>query len=555
MQTNIRIDATGRKSMPFWCVAVLAMTISLLMPLAIAQDDRGALERQQAERVPDLLQQRADAQNRARVAGLPLRVQMATGEVAELQHYIGNRPIYYVTDNAIAADTVSTDEVYSGGSAGLALDGTGQTLGIWDGGNVRDSHQELTGRVTNNDAAGLSNHATHVSGTLIAAGVSAAAKGMSFNSELRAWDFNGDVAEMITEQLSTSPVIVSNHSYGFISGWIFNFFSDGLWVWFGDVAVSTQEDWMFGFYSTTTRDWDQLAYNSPNYVMVKSAGNDRSDNGPSPGSLHWHFDGNIGSFGQSVDIHPGDGAPAGYDSIGGGAGSAKNILTIGAVNDIPGGYSVPGDVVITSFSGWGPTDDGRIKPDLVANGVGLFSSFAGSDSNYGIFSGTSMSTPNTAGSLGVLNQHAQILFGGPLRGATMRALAIHAADEAGVIGPDYTFGWGLLNTATVARIMTEASLGQPTSEIHELVLNDGAMQSVSFNATADTGTVRVTAVWTDPAGTPPVVALDPATQMLVNDIDIRLVDPNGATHEPWVLDPASPGSRNSRGRRGRRHRS
>jgi len=56
--------------------------------------------------------------------------------------------------------------------------------------------------------------------------------------------------------------------------------------------------------------------------------------------------------------------------------NAKNILTVGAVEGIPGGYNRKEDVIMSSFSSWGPTDDGRIKPDLVADGVGVYSTNA-----------------------------------------------------------------------------------------------------------------------------------------------------------------------------------
>ncbi|WP_421020008.1 S8 family serine peptidase, partial [Klebsiella pneumoniae] len=80
-------------------------------------------------------------------------------------------------------------------------------------------------------------------------------------------------------------------------------------------------------------------------------------------------------------------------------GIAKNNLTIGAVNGIPGGWNKPGDVVMSSFSSWGPTDDGRIKPDLVADGVSVTSTGGNSTTSYATLSGTSMAAPNTTGSL------------------------------------------------------------------------------------------------------------------------------------------------------------
>lgn len=62
---------------------------------------------------------------------------------------------------------------------------------------------------------------------------------------------------------------------------------------------------------------------------------------------------------------------------------AKNTLTVGAVNDITAGYATTADVVMSSFSSWGPVDDGRIKPDIVANGVSLTS--AGDDGTAPMF--------------------------------------------------------------------------------------------------------------------------------------------------------------------------
>src|SRR5690606_23634167 len=88
--------------------------------------------------------------------------------------------------------------------------------------------------------------------------------------------------------------------------------------------------------------------------IVWAAGNDRSDTGD--GSHPAPPDGNGGT---------------GFDSIGP-EGSAKNNITVGAVLKVPD-YTGPSSVVMSAFSSWGPTDDGRIKPDLVAAGVSIFS--------------------------------------------------------------------------------------------------------------------------------------------------------------------------------------
>ena len=482
---------------------------------------------------------RAEAESRARQLGLPIRQNLANGATVALKRFVDGRPLYYLTDNLNAARTVSTDLVWAGGGLGLFLDGSGRTLGIWDGGSVRGTHVELSGRVVSLDGAGLSGHATHVGGTMIATGVDANARGMSFAGILRSYDFNGDEPEMAAEQLLPDPITVSNHSYSFISGWIFNFFSDGRWVWFGDVAISSVEDPSFGFYDPSAAQWDQIAFNSPNYLMVKSAGNDRNGSGPTAGTEHWHIAGVLG-FVLSTDSHPADGGATGYDTIAGGAGSSKNIITVGAVSDIPGGYVDPSGVIMSSFSAFGPTDDGRIKPDLVANGISLFSSHSASDTAYANFSGTSMSSPNTAGSVGLLSQHAVDLFGATLQSATMKALVFHTADEVGPApGPDYMHGWGLLNTASAAWLMSDHAAAVDTEHIMELELNDGMTESFQFTSDG-AGPFRVTITWTDPPGTPPGTAVDPPNLMLVNDLDLRVVDPDSVTHFPWVLDPSAP---------------
>ena len=187
---------------------------------------------------------------------------------------------------------------------------------------------------------------------------------------------------------------------------------------------------MFGFYDTQARDWDQIASDAPGYLICKSAGNDRGD-GPTGGE------------------YPQDGP---YDCIGN-AGTAKNVFTVAAVEDIPGGYTQPSDVVMSSFSSWGPCDDGRIKPDISANGVALYSTDDDNNTDYQSLSGTSMSAPSATGSLILLQQHFQNLNGSGnlMSAATLKNLVIHTADEAGPDpGPDYMFGWGLMNTYTAA---------------------------------------------------------------------------------------------------------
>ncbi|MEJ0081862.1 MAG: S8 family serine peptidase [Puia sp.] len=105
-------------------------------------------------------------------------------------------------------------------------------------------------------------------------------------------------------------------------------------------------------------------------------------------------------------------------------GNAKNIIAIGAVNPIPGGYNSPADVQLAEFSSWGPTDDGRIKPDLVADGINVLSCVSTSNNAYAIFSGTSMSSPAAAGSGFLLQEYYYKLHNTFMRSATLKGILI-----------------------------------------------------------------------------------------------------------------------------------
>jgi len=421
----------------------------------------------------------------------------------ELQ-YIDEKgtPQYFQTDNAIAAQTISTNKLYPSGGLGLNLTGAGIVVRVWDGGTVLSTHQELNMRVTNVNTSSVEDHATHVAGTIMAAGLVANAKGMAYQSSVRSFDWNNDVAEMADE--GANGALISNHSYGYVRGW-----SNG--VWYGNSSISTQEDYLFGFYDNTAKAWDNVANNAPYLLIVKSAGNDR---------------------GNSGEGYPADGP---YDCIGQ-QGIAKNILTVGAVNDIAGGYTAPGDVVMSSFSSWGPADDGRIKPDIVANGVGLYSTVTASNSSYATYSGTSMASPSVSGSLALLQQHHNNLKGSYLLASTLKALVIHTADEAGSNnGPDYQFGWGLMNTAKAANMITNDVSNNVLSE-HILASGGNYTRQVIANGAEP---LKVTIVWNDPSGNPVAASLDPITPMLVNDLDLR-VTRSTSTYYPWKLDRNTP---------------
>ena len=484
--------------------------------------------------------QRILAESVAVLKHMPIRVDREDGSSIELQRFENGLPLYYATDNLNAAKTLSTNKVWPSGGNGFSLTGEGVILGEWDSGKPRPTHQEYSGRILSTQGT-LSSHSAHVAGTMIATGVNSNAKGMSYKASLQCFDWNNDDAEMASQ--AALGLRVSNHSYGTITGWYTDYatgyFGDGRWVWFGDTAVSETEDYNFGFYDGEAQSWDNIAYSAPNYLIVKAAGNDRNESIPYLGQQHWVLVN--GSWALSTKARGADGRIGGYDCISHSA-LAKNILTVGAVNAIPGGYTNPSNIVMSDFSCWGPTDDGRVKPDIVADGVGLYSSVQTADNAYGTMSGTSMASPNTAGSVGLLLQEQNNLHGStPLLSSTLKAIIINTADEAGPNpGPDYMNGWGLMNTLKAVQLMRQDSIDGTNSHIREMLLHQGDTISIDIGCNG-IDTLMTTICWTDPQGTPTAPALNPTNRMLVNDLDLRIIKKiTKQNYYPWILNPSSP---------------
>ncbi|MCP4724082.1 MAG: S8 family serine peptidase, partial [bacterium] len=113
---------------------------------------------------------------------------------------------------------------------------------------------------------------------------------------------------------------------------------------------------------------------------------------------------------------------------------ADGVIAVGAVN---------ASGTIANFSSRGPTADGRIKPDVVAKGVSVYSAYSGFHSLYSYPDGTSMATPLVAGSAAlILSAHPELT-----PGEVMTALKA-TADRSGT--PDNTYGWGLIDAFAAA---------------------------------------------------------------------------------------------------------
>lgn len=411
----------------------------------------------------------------------------------ELMDVIDNTPEYYVTHNLTSSQTIRAQHLYNDGSLGLNVQGQNMVVGIWDGGAVRNTHQEFTGKVFLMDSGSMDNHATHVTGTVVASGVNPQVRGISFNSSALSYDWQSDFSEMLTE--ASNGLLVSNHSYG----------------------PSSSATWTFGAYDLRSSQLDQLCFNAPFYTVVKSAGNDRN---------------NFGNPEISAQLN----AKFGYDLLKGWA-NAKNIILVGAVFQVTN-YVNANSVVMSDFSSWGPTDDGRIKPDVVAKGVNVLSTTSSSNTSTGALGGTSMSAPAVSGGANLLQQHYFNTFNSYMRSSTLRGLINHTADEAGfAVGPDYEFGWGLMNVRRAAEIITAKQ--NQTAVIDEINLTNGSSYTTTFASTGN-DPLMVSICWTDPASSNfNTGTVDPSTLYLVNDLDLR-VSKDGETFYPWTLDPSQP---------------
>lgn len=433
-------------------------------------------------------------------------IDLGGGRKAILKDVLNNVPQYISTYNLQARKTTGVEHIQSPSGLDLNLTGNGLTVGVWDGGQVLDSHIEFDARVINKNVADFSNHATHVSGTLIAAGINESAKGMVSDANIiNYYAFEDDLGPMAME--AANGLILSNHSYGLILGWSYDSSSDS-WGWYGG---SGDVDERFGYYSQTSKTIDEIAYNAPYYTIVWAAGNDRNDAGD------------------------GSKSPDGPYNIIGPAAASKNVITVGAISGFDQ-YVNDNSIVMSSFSSWGPTDDGRIKPDIVADGVDLLSTSASGIESYTIMSGTSMAAPNVTGTLAVLQQYYRQNSDTFLTSASLKSLIIHSAREAGISqGPDMVYGWGVLNAVDALKIINNNN-SKDTLLIDSVLFDQ---EVIEFELFSD-GTTPITAtlVWTDFPGEPGVMGEDHL--LLQNDLDIRLIDDEGLEVLPWIMVPGNP---------------
>lgn len=476
------------------------------------------------------------AQAKAVRLGLPIRGKKQDGGHFELVGFDGDRPLYQETENVNAA--ISTGANLLRSTAPFNVDGTGLTFGLWEVGGVpRRTHQEFgsPSRVTFMDGSTtVTSHASHVAGTLAAAGVNTSLLGMAPGARVNAYDAVSDTSEMLAAGAAlpgeVGKIYVSNHSYGLILGWYGT-------AWTGNFTDNGNQaddiEPLFGRYDFSSATLDSMLVSLPYYLPFMSSGNNRNDAPPATGGT-WSYGST--NYNYDPDEHPlGDGVyKSGYDTMDAEKAS-KNVMTVGAAEDaVVAGVRNVAAGVISSFSSTGPADDGRIKPDIVANGVDLLSIGPDNDTDTSISSGTSMSSPNAAGSALLLVDYYHERFATHMRASTLKGLIIHTADDIGRPGPDYFYGWGLMDAKEAADHIKRHADKDGYRGMMEEDLTTAAPSDVHSFTWDGISPIRVTLCWTDPAGTG-VSAHDNRARDLVNDLNLTVTGPAATTHRPFVM--------------------
>jgi hypothetical protein len=208
---------------------------------------------------------------------------------------------------------------------------------------------------------------------------------------------------------------------------------------------------------------------------------------------------------------------------------AKNILTIGATDR--GTLSN----AIADFSSRGPTQDNRIKPNVMAPGVDIWSVLNTGTNGYSQMSGTSMATPTANGAVGLMRCYLQEGYyptGSPVQGdrisyitsALLRSMAMASADPN--IGsytiPSMDIGWGRIDADSVLYF---------TGDLRKLIIADdttgiatGEYKEQQFHVDSAIP-LRVCLAWTDTAAAPN------ANPTLINDLDLTLTSPNATVYK------------------------
>ncbi|GEM_PF-1722885 len=435
-------------------------------------------------------------------AALCQAIQDCSGEVLSTIHLIpaviGRVPL-----KAIAALAARDDVKWIGKARpalGLGNDNTRAVLGantaqappynylgnnvdvlVYDGG-IADNHIDYSSRRTVGEPNPTHYHSTHVAGTVLGDGSASAGqyRGMAPAARLISYEYDftgtifynnpGDLETNYFVAINTYGADIANNSIGM------------------NIAANGYSAAYYGDYETSSILMDEITRGrlGKPFLSVWAAGNER-------------------------------GYVTGYRNISPPQ-CAKNTLVIGATQ-----YN---NNQATTFTSWGPLDDGRLKPDLSAPGYNVNSCYG--TTAYQLLSGTSMASPAACGSAALLFECWRATHAGADPSPAMiKSVLINTTLDLGAPGPGFDLGYGLL------QIVPALDLVRAGNAV-EAAITHNAVRRFPLIVPATAAVVRATLAWSDP----PASAL--AAVVLVNDLDLRLIDPNNRVFLPWVLDPNNP---------------
>ena len=387
------------------------------------------------------------------------------------------------------------------------LTGNGQLYGIIDGGMVLSTHVEFaneTNRVLNQESGSTDLHATHVAGTSAAIGANINSEGVAGQVTIYSYSFSNPTQKFTN--CGTASINAVNNSWGYYRGWTFE---SGLWYWDGynyeqwvanyadPLPAELLQDPYFGKYTTYSQDIDNAMQTYPNMLMCFAAGNDRNDGSPDA-NTNWYIYSTNQAQWVEIDRNTYPLAPnadEGFNTMDT-TGAAKNNLVVGASVDTSG--------QTTSFSGWGATNDLRIKPEVVANGENVFSCSNAGNTSYTTMSGTSMACPFATGCAILIQQFCQEQLSYFPISSTTKSCIIHGADfyeipsDANVSGKH---GYGIVNMNNTLRFLDEVKNGTDGFALHdnETMTNSDTLKTYTFTNNVHKSVV-VTLCWNDVQG-------------------------------------------------------
>jgi len=347
---------------------------------------------------------------------------------------------------------------------GLGLNGDSVTVGVGDN-TSGIFHTDVTDRILNFNPAPLTNHGIHIN--VITGGAAILdpfAASMAPKVSLLNFFFS-NVLSATGTMLQEHNMTITNNSYTVMEG----------------------NCSYFGVYDLYSRFLDTMALQYPVVQHVFAAGNDGTFNCPP------HF--------------------PGYGTMGGGYQPAKNNIVVGSTED---------NFLQAADQSRGPVRDGRLKPDIVAVGRNVYSGLR--NNTYGRASGTSMASPQVASGLAVLTQRYKQTHGGAQpRADLLKTILLNGAMDLGNPGPDYSFGFGMMDIGRSIQIMDNNRYFTGNA-------NTGDSQSFTISVPTGIAQVKVMLCWNDLPASPT------SSKQLINDLDIAVTAPGSIRHLPLGLN-------------------